>query len=62
MQSKNKELYANVVIRTTARNIALKPSHKAWWEREEFEWVQELESNFDIIKEELETLRSEKGF
>jgi hypothetical protein len=28
-------------------------SLKPWWDRDDFEWIKELESNFEIIKEEL---------
>ena len=35
---------------------------KGWWEREEFTWVEKLEKQFDIIKEELLNLRSDLGF
>jgi hypothetical protein len=37
-------------------------SLKGWWEREEISWIKDLESHFDIIKEELTTLRDQKGF
>ena len=37
-------------------------SLKPWWEREEIPWIAKLEAKFDIIKEELQALRDERGF
>ena len=35
---------------------------KPWWEREEFPWVAELESHYEVIRDELMALREQKGF
>lgn len=35
---------------------------KPWWEREDFEWVAQLESHFETIRDELLALRNEQGF
>jgi len=35
---------------------------KGWWEREDLAWVAELESQYEVIKEELLALRSGTGF
>ena len=37
-------------------------SLKAWWDREEFEWIGQLEAQAPIIREELLSLRSTTGF
>lgn len=35
---------------------------QGWWEREQFSWIAELESNFEVIRDELVNLRGENGF
>ena len=35
---------------------------QAFWDTSEFPWVQELEANYEVIKEELLSLRSKTGF
>jgi len=37
-------------------------SLKPWWEREEVQWVLELEKHYAVMRDELENLRSQKGF
>ena len=37
-------------------------SLKAWWDREEFAWIGQLEAQAPIIREELLSLRSTTGF
>ena len=37
-------------------------SLKAWWERHEIPWVEQLESNFETIRDELMQLRDSNGF
>jgi hypothetical protein len=37
-------------------------SLKGFWDREEFAWIAKLESQYEIIRDELLHLRSEKGF
>lgn len=35
---------------------------KGWWEREEIDWIKDLEASFPVIREELEALREQRGF
>ena len=37
-------------------------SLKAWWDREEFQWIAKLEQYAPMIREELIALREQKGF
>jgi len=37
-------------------------SLKAWWDREDFAWIGQLESHADTIRQELNELREQKGF
>jgi len=33
-----------------------------WWDTKEFEWISKLEENYEVIRDELLSLRNQKGF
>ena len=33
-----------------------------WWDTSEFEWVKQIEQNYEVIRDELLSLREQKGF